>query len=287
MCFCPFRIRDESRFKYLVEQILSTTIEINTGHNIVETKIILINEEAYKKLNKQDLALEKRLEKVSQSPSTNVNLGKSTFDGLRTAYVRVNEDRFLSERDLSPYCSHCWNTPLPFKKETTNLINNGLILMKENKYNEALASLDSANLLESNNSNVRIVVNGLKGRCLLKLEKFNQSITYLDEALKTDPFNPQLLYNKGYALFKLERYKEALEYFDRAFEKNNWEFIIIFYKLVTHIKLNQRKEVNAILEYGFRTNLFNKKTLLQEIRKIITDDQTLHGLELNTRRFQC
>ncbi len=56
------------------------------------------------------------------------------------------------------------------------------------------------------------------GPAMIRLCKYQESITHFDEALKDDPNNVEIISNKGVALAKLGYYAEALSYFDAALE---------------------------------------------------------------------
>lgn len=56
------------------------------------------------------------------------------------------------------------------------------------------------------------------GPAMIRLCKYQESISHFDEALRDDPNNVEILTNKGAALAKLGYYAEALSYFDTALD---------------------------------------------------------------------
>jgi len=57
-----------------------------------------------------------------------------------------------------------------------------------------------------------------KGAALSSLARYQEAISYYDEALEIDPEYLIALNNKGNALSSLGRYQEAISYYDKALE---------------------------------------------------------------------
>jgi tetratricopeptide (TPR) repeat protein len=57
-----------------------------------------------------------------------------------------------------------------------------------------------------------------KGNDLMEDCKFEESLSYFDQALLLQPNNPDLLNKKGVALRSLGRYDEAIECFNRSLQ---------------------------------------------------------------------
>lgn len=65
-----------------------------------------------------------------------------------------------------------------------------------------------------------IVYNDNMGPALIRLCKYEQAITYFDNALMTNPKNIEVHSNKGSALAKIGKYNEAIIHYDAALEIN-------------------------------------------------------------------
>jgi tetratricopeptide (TPR) repeat protein len=86
----------------------------------------------------------------------------------------------------------------------------------KNEYNEAIESYDKA--IKKNPYNSDLLAN--KGYALAKLGKYEEAIEYSDKAIKINPKYADAWNNKGYALAKLGKYEEALKCYGKAIEIN-------------------------------------------------------------------
>ena len=55
-----------------------------------------------------------------------------------------------------------------------------------------------------------------KGKSFLKDGKFNDALSFFEQALLLDPTDPELWNNKGIALRGIGRYEEAMECFNNS-----------------------------------------------------------------------
>ena len=92
-------------------------------------------------------------------------------------------------------------------------------LLKEERFQEALPYLDR--ILSDDPDNVTILLN--KGSVLIALDRSNESITYFDRLLKIEPENIKGLTSKAAALSNLGETQNALDLYDKilSMEKND------------------------------------------------------------------
>ena len=92
-------------------------------------------------------------------------------------------------------------------------------LLKEERFQEALPYLDK--ILEVQPNNVPILLN--KGSVLIALDRSDESITYFDRLLKIEPDNIKGLTSKAAALANIGETQSALDLYDRILfiDKNN------------------------------------------------------------------
>ena len=98
-----------------------------------------------------------------------------------------------------------------------------VLLLKENRFEEALPYLDK--ILESEPNNVSLLLN--KGSVLIALDRSDESITYFDRLLKIEPNNIKGLTSKAAALANMGETQMALDLYDQilSIDKDN-EIII-------------------------------------------------------------
>ena len=92
-------------------------------------------------------------------------------------------------------------------------------LLKEERFQEALPYLDK--ILEVQPNNVPILLN--KGSVLIALDRSDESITYFDRLLKIEPNNIKGLTSKAAALANIGETQNALDLYDRilSIDKDN------------------------------------------------------------------
>jgi len=90
----------------------------------------------------------------------------------------------------------------------------GRCLNRLERYDEALECLDKAIELDSNYA----IAWRIRGDVLDDLKRYDEAVESLDKAIKIDPNNASSWRIRGYVLRNLKRYDEALASFDRAIE---------------------------------------------------------------------
>ena len=107
----------------------------------------------------------------------------------------------------------------------TNMIeglhNESVILVSQEKFNDALAIFDQ--ILEIDPNNVKALNH--KGTLLVNKEIFQQSLEYFDKAFMIEPNNIKILKNKAIALSHLNQYAKAISTYENILElepTNEW-----------------------------------------------------------------
>jgi len=101
------------------------------------------------------------------------------------------------------------------------LHNESVILVSQEKFNDALAIFDQ--ILEIDPNNVKALNH--KGTLLVKMENFQQSLEYFDKAIMIEPNNIKILKNKAIALSHLNQYAKAISTYENILElepTNEW-----------------------------------------------------------------
>lgn len=111
----------------------------------------------------------------------------------------------------------------------TNYINSGNNLYKQGRYEEAISFHDQAIEREPSFSDAYFY----KGNALNSLEKYGQAIQCYDKAIEFDCSDYEAHTNKGSSLSKLARYTEALVSYDQALSLNPTYSLAIFSKANT------------------------------------------------------
>ena len=96
-------------------------------------------------------------------------------------------------------------------------------LLKEERFQEALPYLDK--ILEIDPNNVPILLN--KGSALIALDKSSESITYFDRLLKIEPENIKGLTSKAAAFANIGEHQKALDLYEKilTIDKDNEKII--------------------------------------------------------------
>jgi len=107
------------------------------------------------------------------------------------------------------------------EKDVNEVASNLVLLLKENRFEEALPYLNK--LLEFEPNNVSLLLN--KGSVLIALDRSDEAITYFDKLLKTEPNNINGLASKAAALSNIGETQSALDLYDKviSMEKNDEE----------------------------------------------------------------
>lgn len=146
----------------------------------------------------------------------------------------------------------------------------GVVLLRLKKYDESLTYFDQA--LKLRHGYYAVLIN--KGYALNKLGNNNEAINYYNKVLNFDPKNPYALSNKGETLRKLGKYQEAIEHIDKALEINSKLPFIWLNKGETLMAMNRNEEaieyIDKSLELDpiFESAIEIKEELLKSIREI-------------------
>ena len=111
------------------------------------------------------------------------------------------------------------DSTLSEEKDLNEIYSVLISLLKEERFQEALPYLDK--ILEVQPNNVPILLN--KGSVLIALDRSNESITYFDRLLKIEPNNIKGLTSKAAALANIGETQNALDLYDRilSIDKDN------------------------------------------------------------------
>jgi tetratricopeptide (TPR) repeat protein len=112
------------------------------------------------------------------------------------------------------------------QKEFSLIINEGLLYLENEDYENANASFDKAIALKPEDDTTY----NLKGAIYLKLSDYRRAIEYYDKALKINSENFDVLRDKGIALYKLGDYEAAITFFDSALRLKPNQSTILQYK---------------------------------------------------------
>ena len=107
--------------------------------------------------------------------------------------------------------------------DTGDLFRKGLEAIKLNQYQDAISYFDK--VLKANPSHLGAL--NTKGALFGKMGQYKDAIQYFDKVLSIDPNNLDALSNKGAALIELRQYKDALTYVNKVLEidENNADAI--------------------------------------------------------------
>ena len=92
------------------------------------------------------------------------------------------------------------------------------------------------------------------GPALYRLCKFDNSLKFFDESLKTEPNNKEILTNKGSALGKLGFYSEAIIYYDKALRIDSSFLPAINNKANALVNLDKFDEAEALYNLAIGKN---------------------------------
>ena len=111
------------------------------------------------------------------------------------------------------------DSTLSEEKDLNEIYSVLISLLKEERFQEALPYLDK--ILEIDPNNMPILLN--KGSVLIALDRSDESITYFDRLLKIEPNNIKGLTSKAAALANIGETQSALDLYDRilSIDKNN------------------------------------------------------------------
>ena len=93
--------------------------------------------------------------------------------------------------------------------DVSTLVQKGVFLFNQNRYNDAIAAFDRVLAVEPNNTYAL----NQKGLALFTVGRTDEASKVFDKALAIDPKNVHALTNKGLALGALGKYNESLIYY--------------------------------------------------------------------------
>ena len=105
------------------------------------------------------------------------------------------------------------------EKDMNEVVSTLVLLLKENRFEEALPYIEK--LLEFDPNNTSLLLN--KGSALIALDRSDEAITYFDKLLKIEPNNINALTSKAAALANIGETQNALDLYDRilSIDKDN------------------------------------------------------------------
>lgn len=109
--------------------------------------------------------------------------------------------------------------PTPQVNRAADLLMQGNVLMELQRYDEAIASLDQALNLKPDYPEALIQ----RGQALVKLKRYDEALNAYDEALKLQVDEPQTWYYRAVVLNQLQRYNEAIAALEKASEMGKVE----------------------------------------------------------------
>lgn len=120
------------------------------------------------------------------------------------------------------------------EKSAESTFGKGYVLFEMSRYEEALEKYDEAAamleetqqmMLESDMEEEAKKIekkarDARFNKCfvLFKLQRYEDALEIIDEALSKSPEDPRIIFSRGFVLFSISRYEEALEVLDKAIE---------------------------------------------------------------------
>jgi tetratricopeptide (TPR) repeat protein len=92
-----------------------------------------------------------------------------------------------------------------------------------------------------------------KGQTLMKLDKPEDALGCLDEALALEPDNTDALIKKGAVLERLQRLPEAIDCYDRAIARDNTITMAYLYKGAVFNRMERYSEALECYEQALKT----------------------------------
>ena len=136
----------------------------------------------------------------------------------------------------------------------SSLINDGILLGRKKRYEEAIKLFDKAIKLNPNNS----FAYSCKANSLSNLENYKKAIKYYEKSLALNSSDTYALNNKAICLVKLNKYQDALSCYDRAIQLSSKKV----YNLDNVTDVDESYIKNYINVYN------NKGILLLKLKKI-------------------
>ena len=145
----------------------------------------------------------------------------------------------------------------------------GICLLRDEKYKDALNKFDNVLKLEENNDKAHVA----KGQALFGENQINESIEEYDKALELEPDNKNALISKANSLMKNNQKDEALELYKKGNEIDDGKDNCIYlmnYALCLYDK-NELTDAWTILDKAERCYNEQKEQLTQKEKQFFED----------------
>ena len=146
--------------------------------------------------------IERTPKAVDETPNVKVDLAKAALDA--TAMVQVNQ---ITSSDSSSVAN-----------QDISWYNQGIQLMEDGKYREALSSFDRALPSFAHDSQMVIRILNGRGNAYYFMEEYPACVESYHKAMMIDPSNVrgQTLYNMGTAYAEMERFPDAIKCYEQS-----------------------------------------------------------------------
>ena len=146
--------------------------------------------------------IERTPKAVDETPNVEVDLAKAALDA--TAMVQVNQ---ITSSDSSSVAN-----------QDISWYNQGIQLMEDGKYREALSSFDRALPSFAHDSQMVIRILNGRGNAYYFMEEYPACVESYHKAMMIDPSNVrgQTLYNMGTAYAEMERFPDAIKCYEQS-----------------------------------------------------------------------
>ena len=130
---------------------------------------------------------------------------------LNEEKIRLMTKVAIYEKNEKGECDKILKQITKKQKVPNTILSQGLICLKEQKYDNGIKKFESVISRDRNNVNAH---HG-RGQCLYEMGKIEEALQSYDDALNIDPEYANALNSKANALDKLDRKKEALETYEK------------------------------------------------------------------------
>ncbi|MHA1124663.1 MAG: tetratricopeptide repeat protein [Candidatus Heimdallarchaeota archaeon] len=115
------------------------------------------------------------------------------------------------------------------------------------KYEKQLVELEEK--LKQNSNDVQLLLD--KSSCLRHLEREDEALEIHDTLISLEPKNLDFIFMKGLLLIEFERYEESLVYFDQVLAVKPEHRDATFNKGLALNRLGRRKEASVYMKKSF------------------------------------
>lgn len=157
-----------------------------------------------------------------------------------------------------------------------------VVLLNIGKYEEAIEICNKALEIDSDNNSTL----SIKGISLVYLEKYGESIEVLDKSLKINPDDYFTLISKGNALANIEEYEEALEVFNKSLEINPDDSYSLAIKGSVLVNLGAFEEALEVFDKSLEINPSNNITLTNKGVALLHIEKYAEALDLFNKSLE-